>query len=328
MRIRLAKITIAVLVACLAESLSIQWSRGENLNKELTEVSRIKQWAVSDRYAPSRGINVKIGDGDHVIYQSQESNAGFGHTAIASRGQKLAFVKTVRNGSESKVRLKLGIIDIDGSNYTELLDIAALTAGDIAWSHDEQKLAFMGALQKGSYSLVILDIGSRPVHVLVKRPLPAGKSLINMTSQAWAPDNERLVYVNAKGSMVILNVGKNTEVDLGSGNDPTWSRDGMYIAYRADEYGKPPGDYFLRATAPTRQREHLLSNTESVAGKETSKWYLGPPLWSPDGRFILIKRIVGPGESQQPYVLKVMTREIEPLPIGTMVDMRSWGGKP
>jgi hypothetical protein len=57
-------------------------------------------------------------------------------------------------------------------------------------------------------------------------------------------------------------------------------------------------------------------------------YFLGAPLWSPDNRFLLIMRIVGPGELQQPYLFEIPTGRLEPLPIGSMGDLHSWGGKP
>lgn len=84
------------------------------------------------------------------------------------------------------------------------------------------------------------------------------------SSSHRCPDNERLVYVDAHGHMVILNVATGNEENLGPGNSPTWSRDGRFIAYRADAFGQPPGDYFLLQAAHPGQRKQILSNKRSA----------------------------------------------------------------
>jgi Tol biopolymer transport system component len=323
---RLSKLPLIVLVVIIAMiGQTFVWAG--TLQTELNKISRTKQWIISSN-SPVKGITAKVGDKEHVIYEPPQSNVGFGHRAVSPRGRKLAFVKTVGDGIENPVRLKLGTVDIDGSNYSEFLDVVKIAASDIALSYDERKLAFMGAVRKDSYSLVVLDVSSRPARIITERPLPSGKSFINMTSQAWAPDNERLVYVDGKGHIVILNVAANTEEDLGPGDVPTWSRDGRFIAYRADIPGNPPGDYFLVSVVSPREPNLLLSNRSLMAGTQKSNWYVGPALWSPDNRFLLIMRIVGVREYQQPYALEVKTGKTEALPMGSMGDMRSWGGQP
>lgn len=330
MSVQSRRATPGIALAVVMVLASQQPSWGGSLETELRGILRTKNWVtVLNRYTRSEGLRIiaKIGETERLIYRAQPSDGGIGPLALSPSGEKLAFGKGVKADGDDQVRLKLCIIDVDGSNYAELLDLAALARSDLAWSHDQHKLAFVGALRKGLYGLFVLDITLRPVVVLVDRPLPSGKSFINLTSQAWAPDNERLVYVDAQGHMVVLNVVTGAAEDLGPGNVPTWSPDGGFVAYRADAFGQPPGDYFLLPMAPRGQPMQLLSNRGSGTGGLASQWYLGPPLWSPDSRFLLIMRLVGPGESQQPHLLEVQTRRVGPLPIGSMGDMRSWGGK-
>src|SRR5258706_6317668 len=322
MRRRFIYLTIIFLVIGALLSLQTLWA--VSLKEQLDKSSRMKLWILANRYAPRRGIVAKIGDKDQLIYEPKRPDEGFAQPVVSPRGRKLAFVKTTGEGIQNSVNLKLGIIDIDGSNYLELLNLTALSPSDMALSPDETRLAFMGALRKGSYSLAILDLASRPPVVLYERSLPQGKSSINMTSQAWAPDSRRLVFVNADEHMVILDIATKKETDIGTGDDPTWSRDGRYIAYRADSIGNPPGDYLLVSVAqPSAERKSILANKDS----QRSNWYLGPLLWSPNDRFLLVARIVGPNERQQPHVIDVRTGHIEALPIGSMGDMRSWGGR-
>jgi hypothetical protein len=156
-----------------------------------------------------------------------------------------------------------------------------------------------------------------------------------ITSQAWAPDNRRLVYMNDEGHAMILDTVTGAQEDLGIGTEPTWSPDGRFIAIkmpreRGTELGKRnEGDYMLIRLEPTREQTLLLSNPRPFW---RSFWrpdyygvgYDGPALWLPDGRFLIIRR--AHGEVEYPYVLDQTTGEIAKLPPGYWGH--SWGGKP
>jgi hypothetical protein len=329
--VQLTKIASILVFAGMFFLLSYQAATDSTLPDPLAEIFKKKQWiTVLSRYVPSEGsyIVVKIGDEEKIVYRGDPRHSNQGLVAISPKGEKLVFAQFVEpTGSEQAVR-KVCTIRIDGSEYNEVLDIKDVFY-DIAWSHDQEKIAFLGELQSGFYGLVVLDVSTQPVVIAAQRPLRRGMSFIKLTSQAWAPDNERLVYVNAQGHMIILNVKSDTEENLGQGDDPTWSRDGAFIAYRAEGSGKAPGDYFLLSVMSSHQQEKLLSNKRSAADIIVSRgYYLGKPIWSPDGRFIMIMRIVSLAEFQQPYVIDLKTGDVEALPIGSMGDMRSWGGKP
>jgi hypothetical protein len=101
------------------------------------------------------------------------------------------------------------------------------------------------------------------------------------------------------------------------------------ISYRLDEFAKPPGDYFFLRVSPSNKPQRILSNKRTSADSLALRGhFFGPPLWSPNDRYLLIMRLVGMREYQQPYILELKTGKIEGLPIGSMGDMRSWGGRP
>ncbi len=314
-----------------AAFLYAQGSPDESLRAALMEVSRAKQWVtVSSSLVRSEGwrIVARVGETERVVYQEPLNGPEIRSLSLSPSGEKLAFVKILGVGSGNGRRSRLCTINIDGSNYTELFEFTG-DVGRIAWSPDQRKVSLIGQLREDSDSLVVLDVSSHPVTLLVERPLPLEAIHTHITTQAWAPDNERLVYVNADGRMVVFNIRTKTEEALVAGDKPTWSPDGAFIAYRADVFGQRPGDYFLMPAVPPRQPRQILSNKRS---KVDMLWlrgsFLGEPLWAPDGRFILIMRLEGLSEFEIPYVLEVSTRRIERLPMGSMGDLRSWGGKP
>ncbi len=331
--VKLKKIALIIVITGMFSLAVKHAATDNNLPQIVLEVSKKKGWVtVVSSFTRSEGsyIAVKIGEEKKVVYRGNHRHPRPGPVSVSANGKKLVFAQFVdTTGSEQAVR-KICTIGIDGSEYSEVLDIKDIFH-DIAWSHDQRKIAFLGELKDGFLGLVVLDVSTRPSVMVARRPLPRGISFMKMTSQAWAPDNERLVYVNANGRMVIFNVRTNSEDDVGPGDEPTWSRAGAFIAYRADESGKPPGDYFRMSLVPPRRSERLLSNSRSAADiRESRGHYLGPPIWSPDDRFMMIMRIIARRsvEFEQAYVVDVSTRASSPLPPGSMGDIRSWGGHP
>jgi Tol biopolymer transport system component len=287
-----------------------------NLAIQVAESARAKQWVLSS-HAPKKGISVIIGNREKIIYEPSEANIGFAYRSVSPRGKKVAFVETRGDRFTTPVTLKVGTINIDGSHYAALFDVSD-TWEDIAWSFDEKMLAFIAASEEDSYSLIVLDLNSqRPVY---KKAFTSGLNHLGLTTQAWSPDNHHLVFVDSRGHITILNLKTKSEEDIGPGETATWSRDGRFIAYRAKSPHARPGDYFITDAAKPRSSKTLLLNTSLC-------WYLGAPLWSPNDRFILIMRSVE-NEYHQPTIIDVKTGASEALPIGSMGDMRSWGGLP
>jgi Tol biopolymer transport system component len=292
-------------------------------------LSRANQWSVIRQTLVRQEVQiiVKTGEVERVIYKARPGDIAFADPSLSPLGSKVGFSKTVQTDGDGTVQVRLCILDSDGSGYTELPDVTEVT-GQIAWSRDQQKIAFLGARRGEATSVVVLDVTSQPPVVLLERRLRAGKLLANLTAQAWAPDNRRLVYTDRRDHLILLDIVANTETDLDVGNAPTWSPDGRFIAYRKDVVGRPPGDYFLLSPSGRLQSVQLLSNDKRLPGQPELGWFLGPPIWSPDSQFIVIARVEGAAEFERPYIVKVATREIEALPRESMGDMRSWGGKP
>jgi Tol biopolymer transport system component len=249
----------------------------------------------------------------------------------------LAFTQTVvlwKNGDyRSPHFTAVCVVDTDGSNHTEVYRTGGVE-GDLAWSHDGTRVALV-AVRDGidtsgqpAPSLLVLDVTERPARVVLQRPLKREHSPVEITTQAWAPDDRRLVFSSGAGRMRMLNLQSGVEVDLGPGQEPTWSRDGTQIAFRLD-IDHSFGGYWLVSPEEPSDRGSILSNSPSLTDQLAFRGpFVGPAIWSPDGKYLLLSRLVGLGEFQRPYVLELATRNVEALPAGSMGGMRSWAGVP
>jgi Tol biopolymer transport system component len=257
-----------------------------HLPTKVMERVRAKRWitvASRRQIDPFRfRIIVSMGGAERAISLA-DSDVGALALSVSRGGTKIAFFTYVPGmGATGR---KLCFIETTGTGYTELLDTDGL---EIAWSHDEQRLAFTGSMSGGSTGVIVLDIRSRPPRVLIERPLASGPDGTgSLTSQVWSPDNRRLVYVDRAGDMRILDVETGVEEKLGPGRYPTWSPDGRYIAYR--ESTKAEGDYYVTPVGRRGERRRILRNRPSLsdilAGRAE---YVDAALWSPDGEFLLL----------------------------------------
>jgi hypothetical protein len=148
-----------------------------------------------------------------------------------------------------------------------------------------------------------------------------------ITSQAWAPDNRRLVFMNDDGHVIVLDTVTGTQRDLGVGTEPTWAPMGDEIAVQLPRpRGGPDADYVLIPVDRPDERRLLLANPRPRPWRP--QWlvsgYYGPALWSPDGQYLALRRLYG--ETPYPYLLERSTGRIERLPDWFTGD--TWGGKP
>jgi hypothetical protein len=71
-----------------------------------------------------------------------------------------------------------------------------------------------------------------------------------ITSQAWAPDDRRLVLMTDDGELRIVDTVTQTSTSLGPGSDATWSPDGTLIGARVPHSAENPEDADYVVTAP------------------------------------------------------------------------------
>jgi Tol biopolymer transport system component len=316
---------------------------------------------------------VKVGGHERVVLRPQPTDLNVTQPVVSRDGKKLAFTKEellagdLKNRKTWEVAEKIYIVDVDGSNLTavgeltpprkEFLIPGVYSSRELAWSHDNAKIVYvdeykymgeagrpeqlpprLGVGRWGESVVKQLDVVSRQSIVLL--PSVRHRSTI-ITSQAWAPDNRRLVYINDLMHVIILDTVTRKEEDLGEGEDPTWSPDGQFIVFKKPrEFGteraeRNHGDYILISVDPPRQRTVLLTNDRPFWKLllTCNNWgYYGPALWSPDSRFLVVQHmgwLLSKGWCQVGnwHVLNRTNAEIEEYQ-PFMGWGFSWGGRP
>jgi hypothetical protein len=142
------------------------------------------------------------------------------------------------------------------------------------WSHDQRKLAAMSVDHStAGVTLGILDVNSRHLHTIAIN----GDQRRRVMSQCWSPDDQKLVYETAADVMV-FNVEDDRSGTVAKGEDPTWSPDGEWIAFRdRDTY------YAIHPDGSGRRKLF-----HSYWGRAVSALY-----WSPDSRVVAYVRELG-----------------------------------
>ena len=97
----------------------------------------------------------------------------------------------------------------------------------------------------------------------------------------WSPDATRLVLTSIEGRLVVVDSATGARVDLGPGDAPAWSPDGMTIAYAGASAGldyTTRNIHLIRADGSGVRRRLTDANDEQ---------FFVSPSWSPDGQQLL-----------------------------------------
>lgn len=250
-------------------------------------------------------------------------------------------------------------MDVDGRNMTRLAflthrggrSVRGAYTGQtrVAWSHDNRSLAMLETIEADDARRLTpgddrypgtmlrrLDVATGALTDLVvveRRGWGEGAWGAAITSQAWAPDGRRLVYMNNDGRITVLDTISRQEVDLGVGTEPAWSPDGRWISVqeprpRDTRRRTSDGDYFLVAAEPPNERVLVLANPRSWPARwwrpdYATVGYFGPLTWFPDGRYLTVER--HRGEDTDRYVLDRAMGEVGRMPAEARAGY-SWGG--
>jgi Tol biopolymer transport system component len=144
-----------------------------------------------------------------------------------------------------------------------------------------------------------------------------------ISSQAWAPDDRRLVYMNENGYVTILDLATREHKEIAFGAQPAWSPDGKSIVIVKHVLWGDRGsgnDFFLISAEPPYQQTVLFEGRRRFFGNT----FYGPAVWLPDSRLLVIV-YVDFWERSSRYILDRTTGHVVELP-PPYRGAESWGG--
>ena len=180
------------------------------------------------------------------------------------------------------------VMNKDGSNRRRLLD--NVTAGRVAWSIDDQKLAYVKAVNKINQIFIIPVAGGTPVQLT---HAPEQKD-----DPIWSADGKSIIYwVKLNGIKQIYEVNIADPVEpgrqitgpaVGAANDPAVSPDGTRILFTHEIDNATTSDIWIVNTDG--------SNPHRITSNPAREM---DPTWSPDGTWFAFVR----GDYSTPTVI-------------------------
>ncbi len=273
--------------------------KGVKLVEQLVRPDAIKTGVYSNVYLYS------VQDRKAVpIFGIGETYDYIGDATFAPDGQRIALWVSTAEEIEAH-RSQLALLDGEGHFQEKLLE--APSVGEIAWSSDGTKLAFMANYRptkdkyirntqelKGEGALFIFNLSTGTQRILLE------SGISSLTSYAWSPDNREIVYVGIDDDILIYNFDTHqlrvlVVKGLAEGF-PTWSPSGDWIAYMGAERN------YYRIHPDGSGQELLLENFKASwwdrlswrLGRHPVDFMWGPLVWSPDSQYLLYGRTSGP----------------------------------
>jgi hypothetical protein len=130
------------------------------------------------------------------------------------------------------------------------------------WSHDQKTLAAAVVDHStGGIKLEILDVKSKKVRAIAMN----AEQRRLVTEECWSQDDRKLVYETGTDVMV-FNFEDGRSDALAKGTDPTWSPDGMWIAFRVRDTYCPENCWQSKSMRSGSICPHILNLKRSEFG--------------------------------------------------------------
>jgi WD40-like Beta Propeller Repeat len=198
-----------------------------------------------------------------------------------------------------KVRCSVGLYSLSDKGWHTFGDFSQIHTTAI--SSDGSKIAFVAdEITSASRELLLLDTSGGQITKLLTTAA---------VSVSWSPDGSKLVVGIAGGDrpshIDIFDFSSGTTHALAEGTFAAWSPSGNWIAYFDHSNER------VRLTHPDGGDNHIIKDVGShVLGYRA---FGGQPVWSPDGKKLLLNEYKGDGNSLDVVLLDVedgrMTRE-------------------
>ena len=230
------------------------------------------------------------------VPRGQEGYPGYiDSLSFSQDGRKIVFSKLGK--SEGNRRFKLYIINSDGTDIKELLDLEGMNLKDPSWSPDGKKVAFIvqKPYDKGSLYVTHID---KPYSFLKKisdiRPA--------IYKPMWSPDGQEISFISDEyirkqinatwrsetfnGKVFIIN-SDGTGLRQSKAKKPvSWSPDGKLLLYRGKD------GYYI--SNENESQSYLIIPYK----RAPLSFLVGDPsfaVWSPDGKYIAYVKEIWPG---------------------------------
>jgi Tol biopolymer transport system component len=161
------------------------------------------------------------------------------------------------------------VTTLDGETISSFRPVRATSEFDAELSPDHRMIAFLGSVanaphMEATFGLHVLD-ESGSVRTLVETTEPGTPRSIG-----WSIDGESIVY-DSSNRVFLYHMETNSSSFFAYGSYPTWSPDGMWIAYQR------PGGTAALVSPDGAHSKTILDKVRIAAGLR----------WSPDNRYLL-----------------------------------------
>jgi Tol biopolymer transport system component len=202
----------------------------------------------------------------------------------------------------SRVRCAVGVYSVAEKRWRTYGDFSQIHA--TAMSKDGSKVAFIAdETDSESRGLFLLELGSGQITKLEKA---------TVVTVGWSPDGRKLVLglpgSDAAPRIMIFDINSHSMRELVEGDWPSWSPSGDWIAYLDH------AEQRLCLVRPDGTGNRILKNVGSAI--LTYRMFGLEPVWSPDGKKLLLNEFKDEGTFTGVMLLDIETTRMTRLSHG------------